>query len=96
MRCAHYLYKDLHNAYYEGYTGNVDVTNLFVWNFFGELKHASINYQGIWHDSKLARASGIISPKLSNETPEVFAILGDSAFAVDYRTVNGKIVRGGR
>lgn len=32
--CADYNYQDLKNAYYEGCTGNVEVTNIFAFNFF--------------------------------------------------------------
>ena len=35
MPCADYVDVDTQNAYYEGYTGNVEVTNLFVWNLYG-------------------------------------------------------------
>lgn len=92
--CAEYTDKDLQNAYYEGYTQSVEVTNLFVWNFKGEIIHAGVNFPGSWHDSKLAYASGLIYPKLSDRmTPPGFAILGDSAFAVERKVSDGKIVR---
>ena len=42
MRCADYTDTNLHNAYFEGYTQNMEVTNLFVGNFFGEIVHAAI------------------------------------------------------
>ena len=54
MPCADYTDLDLKNAYFEGFTQNVEDTNLFVWNFFGEIIHAAINYLGSWHDTKLA------------------------------------------
>lgn len=95
MPCADYINRDLQNAYYEGYTQKVEVTNLFVWNFFGEIIHAAVNYPGSWHDSKLASASGLIYPKLSDAmTPPGFAILGDSAFTNDTRLTKGKVIRG--
>lgn len=73
--CADYITPDIQNAYYEGYTQSVEVTNLFVWNFFGE-KTAAINYPGSWHDSKLAYQSGLIFPMLSDEhTPPAFPSL---------------------
>lgn len=93
--CAYYINLELQNAYSEGYTGSVEVTNLFVCNFFGELIHAAINFPGSWHDSKLAHASYLIHLNLSDEqaTPG-FAILGDSAFVENSCMVNGKIFRG--
>jgi len=60
MPCADYIDTDLQNAFFEGFTQGVEVTNLFVWNFYGELIHAAINYPGSWHDSKLAGASGLL------------------------------------
>lgn len=35
LPCADSDDADLQNVYYEGYTSNVEVTNLFVFNFFG-------------------------------------------------------------
>lgn len=95
MPCADYTDTNLQNAYFEGFTQGVEVTNLFVFNFFGELIHAAINYPGSWHDTKLATVSGLYFPKLSDErTPPGMAILGDSAFVNNVRITNGKIVRG--
>ncbi len=67
MLCADYTDVDTQNAYYEGYTQNVEVTNLFVWNLFGEIIHAGLNFPSSWHDSKIAFLSGLISKKLSKE-----------------------------
>ena len=95
MPCADYIDQDLQNAYFEGFTQGVEVMNLFVFNFFGELIHAAVNYPGSWHDTKLAAVSGLYFPKLSDEmTPPGMAILGDSAFVNNTRITNGKIVRG--
>lgn len=65
-----------------------------MYNFGGEIVHATINYPGSWHDTKLASMSGLLYPKFGDEmtTPE-FAILGDSAFLVDTCVSGGKIVR---
>ena len=94
MPCADYTNVDLQNAYFEGYTQEVQLTNLFVWKFFGEIIHAAINFPGSWHDNKLAGASGLYFTKLSDEmTPPGYAVLGDSAFVSDTRRTNGKIVR---
>lgn len=54
MPCADYIDVDTQNAYYEGYSQNVEVTNLFVWNCFGEIIHAGLNFPGSWHDSRIA------------------------------------------
>lgn len=68
------------NAYYEICKQSVEVTNIFVFNFFGEIIHAGVNYPGSWHDSGTAHASKLYSKKLSDEmTPPGMAILGDSA-----------------
>ncbi|CDF40129.1 unnamed protein product [Chondrus crispus] len=46
MACADFTNANLQNAYFEGYTQAVEVTNLFVFNFFRELIHAAVNYPG--------------------------------------------------
>ena len=95
MPCADYTDQDLQNAYYEGYTQSVEVTNLFVWNFYEEIIHAAVNYPGSWHDTKLAGASGLYYPKLSDvSTPPGYSILGDSAFVNNTSTTNGKVLHG--
>lgn len=95
MLCADYQDEDLQNAYYEGYTGNVEVTNLLVFSFYGEIIHAGVNYPGSWHDNKVLIASGLLADRLSDaKTPIGFAILGDSAFVARTRVVHGKIIRG--
>ena len=53
MLCADFIDPELQNAYFEGFTQNIEVTNLFAWNVHGELIHAAINFPGTWHDSKL-------------------------------------------
>jgi len=94
MPCADYTEPNLQNAYLEGFTQSVEVTNLLVFNFFGELIHAAVNYPGSWHDTKIATVSGLYYPKLSDEfTPPGMAILGDSAFVTNTKATNGKIVR---
>ena len=95
MPCADDTDIDLQNAYFEGFTQNVEVTNLFVWNFFGEIIHAAVNYPGSWHDKKLAGMSGLYFAKLSDEmAPPGMAILGDSAFVNTTKATNGKLLRG--
>ena len=95
MPCADYTDTNLQNAYFEGFTQGVEVTNLFVWNFYGEIVHAGVNFPGSWHDTKLAGASGLYYPTLSDElTPPGYAILGDSAFVNHTSVTNGKVLRG--
>lgn len=55
---------------------------------------AAVNFPGSWHDRKLAITSGLIFPKLSDDTTSpVYAILGDSAFVINSGKANYKIVR---
>ena len=93
MPCVTYSDPPLQNAYWEGFTQAHEVTNLFVWNFHGELIHAAINFPGSWHDSRLAAVSGLHRPKLSEMTPSGFAILADSAFPRGGGDLAGKIIR---
>ena len=91
--CADFTDLELQNAYLEGYTQKVEVTNLFVWNFYGEIIHAAMNFPGSWHDSRLAYISGLIHDKLSDKMmPPGFAILCDSAFVKDTKRTNGKLL----
>lgn len=97
MLCADFQNLDLHNAYFEGYKKQVEVTNLFLWNFKGELIHAAMNFSGSWHDSILATVSGLYHGPyhycLSDEsTPAQMAFLAHSAFVTSTKTTNGKIV----
>ncbi len=95
MPCAEYTDIDLQNAYFEGYTQCAEVTNLFVWNFYGEIIHAAVKFARGWHDIRPASASGLCLPKLSDQnTPPGFAVLGDSAFINTTSTTGGKVVRG--
>ena len=95
MPCADYTDVDIQNAYFDGITQGVEVTNLFVWNLYGELIHAAVNFPGSWHDTKIAGAYGLYYPKLSDGmTPPGYAILGDSAFVNNTSVTNGKVLRG--
>lgn len=95
MPCADYEDKDLQNAFYEGYTGNLEVTNIFVFNFRGEIIHSGVKFPGSWHGSKVVLESCLLIYKLSDErTPRGKAILGDSDFIINSRVVHGKITRG--
>ena len=93
MPWATYADPKLQNAYWEGFTQGHEVTNLLVWNFYGEIIFAAVNFLGSWHDSRLAAAGGLYYPLLIEETPPGFAILGDSAFPRTDPRLKGKIVR---
>lgn len=72
----------MQNAFHEGYTGNVEVPNLLVFNFFGDVIHAVLNFPGSWYgyENKLASMSGLLFPKLDDSmTPPGYAILRYSA-----------------
>lgn len=64
--CASFFDVNVHNSYYQGYTQGVQVTDLLVYNFKGEIIHAEINYPGLFHDSKLSNLSGLLFPKLGD------------------------------
>lgn len=82
LPCSDYDDADVQNAYYEGYTSNLVVTNLFVFNFFVEVIHAGIKFPGSWHDTKMASASGLLDPNLGDAIPPLWnSINGDSAFS---------------
>lgn len=82
----------MQNAYYEGYACSVEVTNLFVFTFKGELIHDPVYYPGSLHDNKLTYLSVFIYPKLWDDmTSPGYAILGDSAFVT--RSMEEKVVR---
>lgn len=46
LPCSDYSYLDMQTSYYEGYTGELEVTNLFVINFFGGIIHAAVHISG--------------------------------------------------
>lgn len=94
LPCAECVDGGLQNAYFQGYTGNVDVTNLLVLNFMGDLIFAGINFPGSRHDNNVPSQSGLPYPFLSDtHTPLGRAILCDTAFTVDIGALNGKIIR---
>lgn len=94
LPCTIYENNDLHNSYNEEGTGNLEFTNLLVFNIFGEIIHDAVNYPWSWQDSKLASSSGLIFTKLGNRmTPPGFSILSDSAFVSELKVANGNIMR---
>ena len=94
MPIGRYESDNLQNAYWEGFTQPHEITNIFVFSFFGTVIHAAVNYPGSWHDSKVSLASGLYYPRLSDSvTPPGLAILADSAFPRNADGLEGKIVR---
>lgn len=51
MPCSVYADPSLQNAYFGGFSQDVEVTNLFVFNSFGEPIHAAVSYPGSWYDT---------------------------------------------
>ena len=85
--------RDVQNEFFEGYTQNVEVTNLFVSDFKGQIIQAGSNFPGSWHDSCVAMESGLYRPHLFHQTPTGFALLGDNAFPPASKDLCGKILR---
>lgn len=81
MPCPDYVHDDLQKSHYNGYKCSVEVLTLFVHKLKGEIIHSTINYPGLFHDSKLASYSELIYPSLSEDhTPARMVLLCDSAF----------------
>lgn len=94
---ADYTNANMQNGFFEGYTKNIDVTNLFFSNVHGEITHAATSYPGSWQDNKPAQVSGPMTTKLLYENaPTALAILRDRAFVASTKATNGKIVRSQR
>lgn len=88
-----YASYNIQNGYYEGCTEQEEVTDLLVFNLFGEVIPAAINFPGSWHDTKLAALCELYYPELGDEkTPPSHVIIGDSAFINNTRSTNGKII----
>ncbi len=94
MPCANHSDLFWQNSYWEGFTQSHEVTNLFVWNFHGEIIHVALKLSGRWHDSKVAASSGLYYPKIDNAmTQPGYAIISDSAFSSNMSSISGKIIR---
>lgn len=48
----------------------------------GEVIHNGIKHSRSWNDSNPATVYSVVSPRLTEESPERLSILGDSSFAV--------------
>ena len=77
---------DVQNNFYNGWTHDHYVSNLFLFSPDGKIRKYFLNAPGCWHDSTLAHASGIY-----NELDNIFdahggaQIVVDSAFSKDNR-----------
>lgn len=91
--CASHTILDVRNAFWEGFTQNHEVTNLFVWNFYGEIIFCALNFPGSRYDSRLVMDSGFYRPLITDRTPLGFAILADGAFPKSAADLEDKIVR---
>lgn len=79
MKFYYYGNTDLQNPYYEGYTQQEEVTNLFVFSSFGKIVHAATNYTGSSHDTICRGISVLYLDKLSDEhIPRGMLVLGDA------------------
>lgn len=71
------------NSFYEGYKTNIEVINLLVFKFLGELVRAAVK-PGSWIDSQLASSSGLIFPNLIDYMkPPAYEILVVSSLVVN-------------
>lgn len=94
MQCADYCDPETQNAFFKGYTQQVEVTNLLVFNVFGEVIFEAVNFPGSFHDSRLAYTSGLVTKKLSDAlNPPGYSTLCDGAFLASRKAGRGKIVR---
>lgn len=94
MPCAAYTDGDIQNAFYEGDTGNIEITNLFVFNLKGELIHAAINFLRSWHDSKVFESAELLHDRPLDENTAVgYAIREDSAFVSQAGVLHGETIR---
>lgn len=85
---------DMKNELYEGFTENVELKNLLVFNFFGEIINSGVQFTGRCRDIKVASISGLLYPKLDDGmTPPNCEIMGDSDFVCKMRASGGKVVR---
>lgn len=95
MPCVDYTYADLQNAFYKGCTHNVEGTNLVVWNLFGEIIHAVINFSWLLSQQQTGQClRSVVSRTSGQHDAPLRAILEESAFIEDIIHTKGKIVGG--
>lgn len=80
MPCLFYSNSNVQNAYWKGFKQAIEVSNLFVRNFHGELIFAALNYPGSWKDSRIAAESGLYGEILMKQTPIGMAVFAESTF----------------
>lgn len=94
LPCAVYIEGGLQNAYYEGHTTSVEVTDFLVLEFHRATIYAGISFRGNWHDAKLANCSGLTYPKISNSMTLLgYATIFDRAIKTDVKETMEKILR---
>lgn len=67
MPCAAYVEVNTQDGFFEGFTQGVELTNILVWNFHGEIIFGALNFPGSCHVSKVASSSGLYHPRLSQD-----------------------------
>ena len=82
---------DMENAYYNGYTHDHYVSNVFLFTPDGCVSYAITNCPGNWHDSVVSRTGGLYDI-LIRDVPNGFFVVADSAFPV-HGDVGQKIKR---
>lgn len=94
MLWLNFVDANLQNVYYEGYTCIVNVSNILVFTFFGEIIYDGIIFLESWHDSKVLLVFGLLLERLGDEkNPRERAILGTSAIVAKVYVIQGRIMR---
>lgn len=94
MLCADFIDSNIQNAYYTGYTCEVELTNLFVFKVHVKVIHKAINNPGSSYDSKISHLSNLMTKKFIDAmTPPWYAIIGGSEFKSRLDATDGKVVR---
>ena len=69
---------DIQNAYYDGFTCDTCVNNVFLFSPEGKVLYAAYNYPGSWHDSAVAK--DLIHTVLNALTDEDVSTLRKTTF----------------
>lgn len=64
---------NLDNAYFQGYLGNSEVTNLLKSSFYRELIYVALTIPSSWHEINVARDSG--NWPFNNNNPQRIAMI---------------------
>lgn len=77
LSCADYVNVDIPNANFKEYIETVEVTNVFVFDFNGEIIHPAVYHPDCWHVNKVASMSELQFPEMGdNTTPKGYEVLG--------------------